>query len=479
MTQITVPYGFTPRDYQKALYNAPAKGYKRGVAIWHRRAGKDKVFVAMMAKAALQRKGAYFYMLPYYKQARKIIWEGVDSSGSKYLDVIPSELIKKQNNQEMVLELVNGSIIYMLGSDNIDSIVGTNPLGVFFSEFSLHKPQVWDYLRPILMENGGFAFFNGTPRGRNHLHTMFKAAENDPEWFCQCLDIEQTGVMTKEDVEAEIRNGMARATARQEFYCSFDAALQGAYYEEPMNQAAANGQHCVFPIDPYTPVDVAWDLGISDTMVLVIAQRTGRETRIVDMISGNNKGLDHYVAELNHRPYIYREHFMPHDVRTREVTNGKSRLATLREMGLTHITANERSSIEDGINATRRMLYTTWIHSGKCGQLIEALKTYRADYDEVKGVYGKPVHDWSSHFADAVRQLAVGLTPFDKTTRLEPVALGTGYDPLGGPDTAPYAQTTTRKSVYDRYMEQGQSWDPRQHTVADPYYDRFSRVRSL
>lgn len=478
---IIVPHGFTPRDYQKALYNAPAQGFKRGVAIWHRRAGKDKVFVAMMAKAAMQRKGAYFYILPYYKQARKIIWEGVDSSGQRYLDVIPQELIKKQNNQEMVLELVNGSITYMLGSDNIDSIVGTNPIGIFFSEFSLHKPQVWDYLRPILLENGGFAFFNGTPRGRNHLYSMFQAAQADPTWFSQCLDITDTNVMSEQDVESEIENGMARATAKQEFYCSFDAALQGAYYEEPLNRAAANGQHSVFPIDPYIPVDVAWDLGMRDTMVLTLAQRLGRETRIIDVIANNGKGLEWYVNELNKKPYIVREHFLPHDVRVRELGTGKSRLATLRDLGIKNITTNPHASIEDGINATRKMLYTTWIHANNCKKLIEALKTYRAEYDDVKQVYGSPIHDWASHYADSVRMLAIALEPTTHDpNRLPQVALGTGYDPLGGKEQSEYAQSSQRKSVYERWMSDAQShasWNPTQHTIADPYYDDCSYIK--
>lgn len=474
---LIVPHDFSPRPYQKALYNAPARGYKRGVAIWHRRAGKDKVFVAMMAKAAVQRQGAYFYILPYYKQARKIIWEGLDGQGKRYLNVIPQELIKKQNNQEMVMELINGSMIYMLGSDNIDSIVGTNPVGIFFSEFSLHKPQVWDYLRPILMENNGFAFFNGTPRGRNHLYNMYKTAQDDPTWYSECLTITDTDVVSEEDVEREIRDGMARATAKQEFYCSFDAALQGAYYEEPMNQAAANGQHAVFPIDPYIPVDVAWDLGISDTMTLILAQRSPHETRIIDVIAANGKGLDYYVAELNKKPYTYGTHYLPHDVRVRELSNGKSRLNSLRDLGVQNIVVNERTSIEDGINATRRMLYTTYIHSRNCTQLIEALKTYRADYDDVKQVYGGPIHDWSSHYADAVRQLAVGQVRTTEQPKVS-VALGTGYDPLGSSDPGgvsmyAYESSQKRQPTYDSWMEQQgwpSSWDPRQHTIADDHY---------
>ena len=148
---ITIPRNFTPRDYQIPLYNCLAEGYKRGLAVWHRRAGKDKVFVNILARESIKRVGTYFYILPYYKQARAIIWEGMDKTGFRLIEHIPKELWVRKDNQQMTLELANGSFIRFLGSDNIDSIVGTNPVGVIFSEFSLHKPEAWHYLRPILL----------------------------------------------------------------------------------------------------------------------------------------------------------------------------------------------------------------------------------------------------------------------------------------------------------------------------------------
>ena len=473
---IVVPFGFVARDYQKPLYNCLYGGKKRGIAVWHRRAGKDKNFMAMLAAAAVQRVGVYFYILPYYKQARKVVWEGMDSRGVPNLAVFPKEIIAHKNNQEMVLTLINGSIVYFLGSDNIDSIVGTNPIGVFFSEFSLHKPQAWDFLRPILIENGGFAFFNGTPRGKNHMYKMLQAAKRNPdEWFSEVLTIEDTGVMSKADVDKEIEEGMDSATAKQEFYCSFDAALVGAYYDEQMQLMEAEGRVSNFPTDNYTPVHVAWDLGISDTMVLICFQQMGREVRIVDVIHGNGKGLDHYVKELNKKPYVYGNHYLPHDIKVRELNNGgKTRLQTLYDLGLKNLYVNVKSAIGDGINETRKVLGMTYIHQTKCNILVEALKTYRKTWDPEAQVYSNtPVHDWSSNFADATRQLAMGLRDAVDRSKLPDVAEGTGHDPIDPVATGSASSSTPQhRFAVEREM---QSWNPMDHDTADgAMYDNYT-----
>ena len=472
---IQVPAGFDARDYQKPLFNALHNGVKRGVAVWHRRAGKDKVFMAMCASAAFQRKGIYFYILPFYAQARKIIWEGMDASGTPNLSVFPAEVIAHKNNQDMVLKLINGSVIYFLGSDNVDSIVGTNPVGVFFSEYSVHKPHVWDFLRPILVENGGFAFFNGTPRGKNHLHKLLKAAQEDPDnWFSQVLTIQDTDVMTDEQVEKEIREGMDRATAKQEFYCSFDAALTGAYYDEAMQSAQDDDRIKPFSYDPAIRVDVAWDLGISDTMVLVLSQTNKNETKFIDVIAENGKGLDYYVKELQRKPYIYGNHYLPHDIRVREIGNGgKTRLQTLYDLGLTNLLIAPKLPIDDGINEVRKLLYRSYFRTPATDTLVEALKSYRKEWHSERQVFGKaPLHDWSSHYADAMRTHAVAARKHIDTRSLTPVALGTGYDPLR-PDAPSYAYgggTEVQQKPFGGRYNEHRSWDPANHTIADGFY---------
>lgn len=435
MTTITIPYNFSARDYQKGLYNCLTDGYTRGLVVWHRRAGKDKVFINIMAREAFKRVGSYFYILPYYVQARRIVWEGIDKDGFRNIEHFPVQLVKRKDNQQMTLELCNGSFIRFLGSDNIDSVVGTNPVGVVFSEFSLHKIEAWNYLRPILLENGGWALFNGTPRGKNHMYKMMLAAKDDPKWYFDLKTIDDTGVMTTDQVEEEVRNGMPRALARQEFYCSFDAAMVGAYYADAMNLAEQDHRIGPVPWDPSLPVNTAWDLGMSDTMVLWLFQQKGQMINVIDIIAGEGHGLEYYAKELDTRPYKYGYHILPHDVRVRELGTGKSRLQTLHDLGIKNIVITKRVSIEDGINAVRQMLPRCNFDDRKCDRGIEALKQYRASWDPEKECYGSPIHDWSSHYTDAIRMMAVGLQEETTDVPRPMVAMGTGYDPTRLSDT--------------------------------------------
>ena len=396
----------------------------------HRRAGKDKVCINVMAREAFKRVGSYFYILPYYTQARRIVWEGIDKDGFRLIDHFPRELVVRKDNQQMTLELANGSFVRFLGSDNIDSIVGTNPIGVIFSEFSLHKVEAWNYLRPILIENGGWALFNGTPRGKNHMYRLLEAAKKDPQWYWDIKTIDDTGVMTAEQVEQEIQTGMPRALALQEFYCSFDAAMVGSYYGEAMAQIDLNHQITQVPWLPTHPVNTFWDLGVSDMTVIGLFQQVDNRINIIDVIADNGKGLEYYVKTLMEKPYSYGYHVLPHDVRVRELGTGESRLESLYNLGLKNITIAKKLSLEDGIHAARNLIHRCWFDDVRCAKLIEAMKQYRASWDPQKEVYSTPIHDWASHFADAFRMMAVAIQDQPAPTARPDVALGTGYDPL-------------------------------------------------
>jgi hypothetical protein len=221
--KVTIPHRFQPRNYQLPFLQAMDSGYKRAILIHHRRAGKDKVCFNFMVKKAFERVGTYFYFLPEYSQAKKVIWDNIDNDGFKMLDHIPKEVIKKTNASELKVELINGSIIQLLGADVFDkSGVGTNPIGVVFSEFPIVRPEIWGYVRPILAVNGGWAVFNGTPRGQNHAYNLLKMAENNPdEWFTQVLTVDDTGVLTPEQIESERGSGMPQQLIDQEYYCKF------------------------------------------------------------------------------------------------------------------------------------------------------------------------------------------------------------------------------------------------------------------
>ena len=212
---IELPNLWNPREYQMPLWNKMENGCKRAIAIWHRRAGKDSLSLNWTATAAHQRKGTYWHMLPEARQARKVVWDGIDRAGRRMIDqAFPPALRAKTNDQEMKIELKCGSIWQCVGSDNYDSLVGANPIGVIFSEFSVANPKAWTFLRPILAENGGWALFIYTPRGRNHGWELWSNAKQAKDWYCSMLTVEDTwgkgGLMSPEMVEAEIASGMTR-----------------------------------------------------------------------------------------------------------------------------------------------------------------------------------------------------------------------------------------------------------------------------
>lgn len=223
MSEISIPNDWNPREYQRELWKYLCNGGKRAVAIWHRRAGKDSLSLNWTAKAMLQRVGVYWHMLPLNNQARKVVWDAIDKKGRRVIDqVFPVPMRKLVNATEMKIELWNGSIWQCVGSDNYNTLVGSNPVGVVFSEYSIADPKAWDFIRPILAENGGWALFIYTPRGKNHGFDLYNNALA-AGWFVQKLGIDDTGAIAIDVVDEERRAGMSEAMIQQEFYCSFEA----------------------------------------------------------------------------------------------------------------------------------------------------------------------------------------------------------------------------------------------------------------
>jgi len=220
MSEITLPYSFKARDYQVPVLRAWDSGKKRIFWVAHRRSGKDKTIFANLPKRMMERVGTYYYFLPTYSQAKKVIWAGADKDGFRFLDHFPKEIVKEINQSDMKIELVNGSILQMVGADNIDRIVGTNPIGVVFSEYSLMKPDVWNFISPILLENGGWAIFIMTPRGTNHAFDLMQKIKHDPSWFLQVLTVDDTKALSKEQLD-QAQKEMPQDLFKQEFYCTF------------------------------------------------------------------------------------------------------------------------------------------------------------------------------------------------------------------------------------------------------------------
>lgn len=411
--------GWAPRPYQRPLWGYLERGGKRAVAVWHRRAGKDEVALHRTAVAAFERVGTYWHMLPEAAQARKAIWEAVNPhSGKRRIDeAFPVELRETVRDTEMFIRFVNGSTWQVVGSDNFNSLIGAPPIGIVFSEWSLANPQAWAYLRPILAENGGWALFIYTSRGRNHGATTYDLSQSESEWFGEKLPAQKTGVFTADALERERREYVAdygetvgRSLFRQEYECSFDAPILGAYFGADIEKAENEERVRPVPWTPALPVVTAWDLGMDDATAIWFVQFAGQEVRLIDYLEGNGEALHWYVARLRERPYVYGEHLLPHDAEVRELGTGTSRVETLQSLGLSGVRVVPRQNVADGVNAARLLLPRCWFEATKTKRGIEALRNYRAEWDaERKVLRSTPVHDWASHGADAFRYLALGL----------------------------------------------------------------------
>jgi phage terminase large subunit len=412
---------FVPRPYQLDIIDAlENEGYKRVMAIWPRRAGKDIVGLNLIIRAALRRIGVYYYIFPTYSQAKKVIWDSITISGEKFLDYIPKELIASTNATEMKIKLTNGSLLQLVGSDNFDSLMGTNPLATVFSEYSLQDPRAWQYIRPILLANDGWALFLSTPRGKNHLFELYEIAKDSKEWFVDKLTVEDTKHIPIEAIEREIAAGeMSDDLARQEYWTDFSLGVEGSYYSKYIDRARLKGQIGHVPYEPGYPVHTAWDIGVADHTAIIFFQVVGQIVRVIDYYEKNGVGLDHFVKVIQSKEYVYGKHFAPHDMRQRVWTEGgMTRIEKARQMGINFVIAPEVSII-DGIEAVRALFAKLWIDQTHCENLIKALENYRSEYDPQKRLYkSSPLHNWASHACDAMRYLALsipktapGLTP--------------------------------------------------------------------
>lgn len=413
---VQIPYDWEPRAHQLKLLEAMDSGIKRAVCVWHRRAGKDSTSLNFTAREAMQTPGLYWHCGPTYSLVRKFVWNNIDANGRRVIDqVFPEAIRTSSNGQEMRIELVSGSIWQCIGSDNFP--VGPNPRGVVFSEWSLCAPRAWDYVRPILAENGGWAIFIYTARGKNHGYTLAEMARRNPNWFFSRMTVDDTTrpdgspVITEEAIQDDRDSGMSEDMVQQEYYCSFDAAVPGAYYARQIADARREKRITKVKPDLTLPVNTAWDLGVSDSTAIWFYQRAGNEFRFINYYENSGEGLQHYTQWI--RTYLETnnlhpgEHWAPHDIQVKEFGTGVSRLETARKLGVNFRVAKQLA-VADGIQAGRNIFPRCWFDENACANGIAALTDYTKDWDEKNQVWRThPLHNWASHGADAFRYFAI------------------------------------------------------------------------
>lgn len=438
---IEIPHDFTPRgEYQREYFEYYDGGGKRGIWVWHRRAGKDLTAANQECKQAHLRIGNYWHFFPTQEWGRRALWEAIRKDGKRTLETVfpgftnpksEGSIIARKNEQQMMLELKVGSIWRIMGTDKYES-VGAGPIHVTFSEFSLCRPTSWDYVRPILRENGGSASFIFTPRGRNHAFKMTQLAKTRPGWRVSIKTVQDTVLEyeSEEDpdkkldwqgmIDEERASGMEEALVQQEYFCDFSAALVGSYWGSLVNKLDQAGAIWDFP-HQVDGVMVCFDLGISDSTAMWAFRENGHGgLDFLAYYEYAGKPVSHAINKLvewaSQYGFKYLKFWLPHDARARSVGDGLTTLAQFirhaKAMGwaetMSDITPME--SIQDGIEAARWLLQQpTRIHT-RCEQHdgVELLRMYHRHYDEEKRIFAEvPEHDWTSHGADAFRYAAL------------------------------------------------------------------------
>ncbi len=376
----------------------------------HRRAGKTVACIMDLVDAALRCEKPnprFAYIAPFYAQAKDVAW----AYFKQFTAPIPGVEV---HESELRIDLPNGARLRLYGADNYDRMRGVYFDGAVLDEYGDMDPRAWsEVIRPILSDRRGWATFIGTPKGRNHFYEIWQAAKETPsEWFTLMLRASETGLLPPEELE-DARKVMTPEQYEQEYECSFDAAILGAYYGREMQRLEAEGRIRSVPYDPSLPVYTGWDLGLDDATAIWFVQVAGAEVRVIDYLETNNEALSSIARSLlNERPYMYGDHYLPHDAEIRELMTAKSRKDTLESLGVRPVRVAPRQNVEEGINAVRNLLPRCVFDEKKCARGIEALRNYQREWDDKLKTFRKtPRHDWASHGADAFRYLAISLSP--------------------------------------------------------------------
>lgn len=376
----------------------------------HRRAGKTVACIMDLVDAALRCEKPnprFAYIAPFYAQAKDVAW----AYFKQFTAPIPGVEV---HESELRIDLPNGARLRLYGADNYNRMRGVYFDGAVLDEYGDMDPRAWaEVIRPILSDRRGWATFIGTPKGRNHFYEIWQAAKENPsEWFTLMLRASETGLLPPDELE-DARKVMTPEQYEQEYECSFEAAILGAYYGREMQRLEAEGRIRSVPYDPSLPVYTGWDLGLDDATAIWFVQVAGAEVRVIDYLETNNEALSSIARSLlNERPYMYGEHYLPHDAEIRELMTAKSRKDTLESLGVRPVRVAPRQNVEEGINAVRNLLPRCVFDEKKCARGIEALRNYQREWDDKLKTFRKtPRHDWASHGADAFRYLAISLSP--------------------------------------------------------------------
>lgn len=408
----TIRINYQPRDIFIPLHNRTKRW---ALVVAHRRCGKTVADINELIKGALlcPRKDPRFaYIAPTYSQAKDVAWSYLQ----EYSSQIPGCSL---HEGELRCDYPNGGRVRLYGADNYNRMRGIYLDGVVMDEYGDMDPRAWpEVIRPALSDRQGWAIFIGTVRGRNHFYDLYEKAqlaEFRDDWYVAIHPASTTNILSKAELE-DARRTMTPEQYAAEYECSWAAPIVGSYFGQMIEALQTGGDITNLVYDRGKRVFTGWDLGVGDSTAIWFAQIIGDTVNIFDYVENSGVGLDWYAGEILRRPYIYANHYLPHDIEQREITTAKSRLDTLRELGIT-ATVVPKGKVDEGISAARLLLPRCRFDARKCGIGIEALRHYRREWDAKNKVFAdKPHHDWASHAADAFRTLAVMLPRADNAS---------------------------------------------------------------
>ncbi len=396
---VTIPYA--PRRVFMPFHERTKRW---ACLVAHRRAGKTVAAVNDIVRAAVFSKSQnplYAYIAPYRSQAKAVAWD--------YFKYYARPVTREINESELVLELINGAKIRLFGADNADAMRGLGFDGVYMDEYGDFKPSVFgSVIRPAMSDKGAWGVMAGTPKGRNQFWDIYETARRIPdEWFVLRLPASESGLLPQSELNAA-KAQLSDDQYLQEYECSFEAAIIGAFFGTEMRLAEPRINERVVLTEGY-PVHSAWDLGYRDDTAIWWYQVVGGEVRVIDFYAVSGADIRAIAEVVVNKGYTYGKHHLPHDARAKSLQTGRSIVEQLADhLGINHLSVVPNIGLQDGIQAIRQMLPRTWFNSVKCGDGIEALRQYQREYDEDKKAFrASPRHDWTSHPADAFRMLAV------------------------------------------------------------------------
>ncbi len=424
MTEIYIPY--KPRRLQADLHNQ-LQSHRWGVVVCHRRFGKTVMAINHLLRDAIlsdKTNPRFAYIAPTYRQAKAVAWDYL----KQFASAIP---MVRFHETELRADLPNGARIQLLGSENPDSLRGIYLDGCVLDEMADMPESLFpEIIRPALSDRKGWALFIGTPRGHNAFYDLYDAAAGQKDWFTQVYKASETGILDDEELEAA-KAMMSADQFEQEFECSWVANVPGAIYGKELQALHEKGRITEVPYDASALVDTWWDLGVGDSTAIWFTQTIGRAVHIIDYYENRNEGLPHYAEVLQSKGYLYGTHNAPHDIEVRELGSGKSRREISFDLGI-NFRVVPKLPLEDGIHAAQLLISRCMFDRDTCQAGLECLRQYHRAYNEKSRSFrATPVHDWSSHAADAFRYLAVGIKDSRMQDSRPPQAIAdSSYNPF-------------------------------------------------